>query len=87
MRTILERVIKPETADLTPEEARAVLRWHFEEPDRKRMSELVLAANARDLTDAEQAELEEYRRVGTLLDLMHAKARLSIRGSVGTSLR
>lgn len=77
--TLLERVIQPETADLTPEEARAMLRWRFTESDRRRMSELVLTANARDLTEAEQSELEEYRRIATLLDLIHVKARFSIR--------
>ena len=50
----------------------------FDPRDRDRMHELAVKAQEGTLTDQEQAELEEYRRVGRLLDLMHSKARRSL---------
>jgi uncharacterized protein (DUF2236 family) len=75
---ILGRLIRPERADLSPEAARSILKLEFDSQDRDRMHQLVSKAQAGLLTDADAAELESYRRVGRLLDLMRSKARRSL---------
>jgi hypothetical protein len=75
---ILSRLIRPERADLSPEAARSILRLEFDDEDRARMHALAAKAQRGELTDAEEAELESYRSVGRLLDLMRSKARRSL---------
>jgi len=75
---ILGRMLKPERGDLSPEAARSLLRLEFDPDDRSRMHELALRAQAGSLTDAEESELENYRRIGRLLELMRSKARRSL---------
>lgn len=76
---ILHRVIRPERADLSTEAARSLLKLDFDDQDRQRMHHLAVKAQDATLTGAEEAELESYRRVGRLLDLMHSKARRSLK--------
>lgn len=75
---ILSRLIRPERADLSPEAARSILKLEFDDEDRARMHALAAKAQRGELTDAEEAELESYRGVGRLLDLMRSKARRSL---------
>lgn len=75
---IWSRLLQPETGDLTPEAARAILKLGLGEQDRTRMHELAMRAQRGDLTEAEEAELDSYCRVGRLLDLMRSKARRSL---------
>jgi uncharacterized protein YnzC (UPF0291/DUF896 family) len=77
---ILSRLIRPERADLSPEAAQSILKLDFEAQDRARMHELATKAQAGTLTSGEEAELESYRRVGRLLDMMRSKARRSLKG-------
>lgn len=72
---ILDRVLQPERADFTPEVARAILAWDFPQTDQDRMHELVVRNQDGQLTEAERRELDSYRRVGRLLDLLSSKAR------------
>jgi hypothetical protein len=76
---ILERVIRPERADLAPEVARAVLAWEFPPEDRERMHQLAVKNQDGRLTKPEREQLDSYRRIGRLLDLLSAKARRSLR--------
>jgi len=76
---ILSRLIRPERDDLTKEAAQALLRLAFERRDLDRMHELVTRNQEDALTPAEQGELESYLRISSFLDLMHAKARRSVR--------
>ena len=76
---ILSRLIRPEREDLPPAAAEAILRIDFEPSDRERMRELAQKARAGTLTPAEQSEINDYERVGHLLDLMHSKARRSLK--------
>jgi hypothetical protein len=76
---ILSRVIRPEKHDLPDEQARALLRMKFEQSDLDRLHDLVVKNQEDELTAAEKEELEDYLRVSALLDLMHAKARYSLR--------
>lgn len=76
---ILSRIIHPERDDLSPEAARSILKLDFDEQDRARMHELAGRAQDGALSEGEAAELESYRRVGRLLDLMRSKARRSLK--------
>jgi hypothetical protein len=76
---ILSRVIQPENGALSAAAARAWLKLDFTEQDRARMHELALGAQAGTLTSTDQADLDAYRRVGRLLDMMHSKARHSLK--------
>jgi hypothetical protein len=72
---ILSRLIRPEEDSLTPEAAEGLLRIKFEQRDLDRMHELAVKNQDGVLTPQDQAEMENYRKVGFLLDLMHSKAR------------
>jgi hypothetical protein len=76
---ILSRIIRPERDDLSPEAAQSLLRLAFDEQDRAQMHELALRAQHGELTVEEQDEIESYRRIGRLVDLMHSKARRSLK--------
>ena len=75
---ILADVIVPEEGDMTAEAAESVLKWRFSSRAARRMRELLDRHNQGVLTPDEEAQLERYRRVGLLLDLVQAKARLSL---------
>jgi hypothetical protein len=84
--TILNRLLKPDRGDLPITVARALLKITFDMSDRDRMRELLAKAKAGSLTTAEQAEIDSYERVGHFLDLLHSKARLSLKRA-GVSVR
>jgi hypothetical protein len=77
---ILAEVIAAHQPELTPEAARLIVDLHFTEPQNVRMRELADKNNRGLLTEAEQAEMESYRRAGHFLALLQAKARLSLKG-------
>jgi len=76
---ILTRIIQPEHDDLSATAARALLKFDFTADDRQRMHELAVKNQAGKLTASEHDELNGYLRVGRFLDLIVAKARLSLR--------
>ena len=76
---ILNRLIRPKEK-LPQAAARALLRFSFDETDRARMHELALKNQADELSAKEEVELQSYLKVGLFLDLLHAKANLSLNG-------
>jgi hypothetical protein len=76
---ILNRLIDPETADLSPEAAESILRLDFREADHARMAELSSKAQEGALTADEREELQEYIRVADLLAVFQSKARRSLK--------
>lgn len=76
---ILSRVLEPNKPTLTPEAAHAILTLEFPPADRERMHQLVEKARQGMLTPREQVEIDNYERVGHLLDLMKSKARKSLK--------
>jgi len=76
---ILSRLIRPDDDDLPAAAAEAWLKIHFERRDLDRIHELATKNQASILTPAERAEMETYLRVSSFLDLMHAKARRSLK--------
>jgi len=79
---ILARVIRPDDAGLPPEAARALLNLRLDRADLDRIHDLLTRNQENVLTPPELAELDSYLRVGSFLDLMQAKARRSLRGSI-----
>jgi hypothetical protein len=82
---ILSRVLEPEKTTLSPETARDLLALDFTPADKDRMRELSAKARAGTLTPAEQAAINNYERVGHLLNVLQSKARRSLKGRRGTN--
>jgi len=76
---ILDRVICPSVGGWPRAAAEAILTVTFEAQDRERMSHLMEKAKAGDLSQPEAEEMENYRHVGRLLELMKSRARRSLR--------
>lgn len=75
---ILSDVIAPDQGNLPPDVARSLLEWKFSESACARMRELADRKNKGTISDDEQDELEKYVRVGGFVNLVQAKARVSI---------
>jgi hypothetical protein len=75
---ILSAVVAANEGDLPAEAARSLVGLHFRQDAVERMNALAERNRRGELSDAEQAELENYLRVGTFLNLVQAKARLSL---------
>jgi hypothetical protein len=76
---ILSRVMQPKNGTLPTAAARAWLKLDFSDEDRARMHKLALKAQEGTLTAEDEIALENYRRAGCLLDMMHSKARHSLK--------
>ena len=64
--------------DLSPEAARAILRWKFSSRSLRQINQLAKRNQGGAITAAEREVLERYLRVGSLVNLLQAKARLSL---------
>lgn len=76
---LLARVIVPDEPSLSEHAARSLLALHFPPEDVERMNELAEKNRLGSLTQAEQVEMDTYTRVGSLVNLLKAKARKSLR--------
>ncbi len=65
----------------SPEFARELLSLHLKDSAKTRIRELLQKQNAGTISTVEQTTLEEYLLTGELLDLLHAKARRTLRQS------
>ena len=72
---ILARVMEADATEITPDVARYLLSMQLPDADRDRVDELSARARSGSLTDAEEAELDSYLHVGSLLGVMQARAR------------
>lgn len=77
---ILRAVVAPDEDGLSPESARALLDLRFQKPALDRMESLAERNRSGTLDPAERTELESYLRVGNFLNLVQAKARMSLTG-------
>ena len=84
---ILSRVLEPDKSSLSPAAARDLLALDFSPADKERMRELSAKAREGTLTAAEQAETNNYERVGRLLNILQSKARRSLKGRRGTDAK
>jgi hypothetical protein len=78
---ILADVIPPDQGDLNADVARSFLSWKFTDRAVARMNELAERNSKGTITVQERQELEKYLRVGSLLNILHAKARLSLKSA------
>lgn len=76
---ILSHLTWPDDDALSAAAAEGWLALRFEKEQLSRMHELVTKNQDGKLTAKEKHELESYRRVSFLLDLMHSKARRSLK--------
>jgi hypothetical protein len=75
---ILADVLAAGDGDLPPEAAQSILRWKFSGKSIKRMNQLADRNRRGVISAAEREVLERYLRVGSLVNLLQAKARLSL---------
>ena len=76
---ILADILAADEGDLSLEAARSILRWKFSSRSVKRINQLARRNQRGAITAAEREVLERYRRVASLVNLLQAKARLSLR--------
>ncbi len=77
--SILNRMSRPEVPMISPEAAREILGWDFDQADKDRMRQLSAKARAGTLTAEEDAEVGRYELLGHLLNIMQSKARRSLK--------
>ncbi len=78
---ILARVFDPANGTWSAEAAQAVLAISLPDADRNRMNELAAKARAGILEGDEELEIEGYRHVCRLLELIKAKSRAALKTS------
>jgi hypothetical protein len=76
---IFSRVLEPDRATLSIAAAKAILALDFSQADSDRMRQLLAKAKDGTLSRAEEAEIDNYERVGHILSLMKSKARCSLK--------
>jgi hypothetical protein len=76
--TLAHRAIEFD-GELSPAAARGLLRFGFSEQDHARMAELSSKAGAGKLARTEQAELDTFERLGCVLDILHSRARQTLK--------
>jgi len=59
--------------------ARSLLKLRFSSRDHERMQELSDKARSGQLSARDKVEIDNYERLGCLLDILHSKARQSMR--------
>ena len=77
---ILDKVVSPGIPDLSSEAVRGLLALRFDSATTRSIRTLLHRNNRGSITAEERLALEKYLRVGQFLDLLHAKARLSLHG-------
>jgi hypothetical protein len=82
---ILDQIVTSEEPGLRPEVARSILDLRFNSDGESRIKALLKKKNAGKITEGESAELDKYLRVGQFIDLLQAKARLSLRSGRSTN--
>jgi hypothetical protein len=78
---ILAQMVAPEEPSLESEFARWVLGMRFGEDAQSRIRGLLDRNNRGELSEAERSLLDKYLRVGQFIDLLQAKARVTLRDS------
>ena len=79
---ILAEVLGADESDLTPAVARTVMKWKFSARTSRRITELAQKNQQGSITARDRETLESYLRVGSLINLLQAKARLSLKSAV-----
>ncbi len=77
--SILARLVGGDESVLSQAAARGILTLGLSPADKDRMHALAAKARAGLLTDEEQAEVEAYSRVSSLLGILKSKARRALK--------
>lgn len=75
---ILDELVEPHRSTLSARVAEELLSLSFNDSAKDTIRELLQKNNAGTITDVEKGTLENYLRVGEFLDLLQAKARVSL---------
>jgi hypothetical protein len=75
------RALDSHRRELTPEVAQYFLSMELSPADRARLDDLAEKARQNALSAAEQPDLDEFRRLGRLVELLKLKARKSLAAS------
>ena len=65
--------------NLSPAAARALLKVRFSQQGQEKMNALAAKARGGTLAPEEQIDLDNYERLGCLLDILHSKARMALK--------
>ncbi len=76
---ILEKLVGAMGSRLTAQVARAILNVKFDAETTRRIRRLLQKNNRGRISAEERLTLENYLRVGQLVDLLHAKAKATLR--------
>ena len=76
---ILEHIMSPVSGGMSAEAARAVLELKFDATATKLIRQLLQKNNRGTISAEERVTLEKFLRVGKFIDLLHAKAHLSLK--------
>ena len=77
--TIWNELIQPASGGMAPDVARFFLELQFPKTRLDRIHDLLVRNQAGALTPEELAEMNTYLQIGTQLDILKAKARLSLK--------
>ena len=75
---IFTDLIGVDRADFSPTVAREMLTLKFSDNASERIRDLLSKNNAGAITPSESIDLDKYLRVGQFIDVLQAKARLSL---------
>jgi hypothetical protein len=76
---VLRHLVVPETDQMNPAAARAILQFRFDKEATKVIRRLLQKNNRGAISAEERITLERFLRVGKVLDLLQAKARLALK--------
>lgn len=77
--SILERIIEPQSGGFSDEHARYVLSLDFSPEEQARYADLARKVQDGELTQPEEAELNEFVAANALLTILQSKARISLK--------
>ncbi len=78
---VLEQLAELEVESISPATARKILEFQFGASHHTRVEALSQQAQSGTLTPAEQEDLDEYIRVGTLLSILQSRARRALKAA------
>ena len=81
---ILAQMVGPEEPAFTAEFARWILTLHFSDETQNRIRNLLEDNNQGTLDESAKKSLDKYLRVGQFIDLLQAKARVTLTEAAGT---
>ena len=77
---IFARAIVPSGNKMPRESAEAILMWRFPQADHDEMRDLLQKNSDGEITPEEREILQRYRRVGQMINILQAQAKLALAG-------